>query len=155
MKATLKLAALTWALLLTAACGQSEKPKDLEIKKIYSLCPKTNDARQNLYRQMRFFANQQKARVVDRSSGAQRELSDIGSDVLNGTGGEPILLTIEKPSEFRISLTNLGLKEKLALAVRMWGEPGKDMPVDKLMRDLSRFWTIQEVDGGVTDDPSC
>jgi hypothetical protein len=126
MRSTFKLVLLAGPLFLTIGCGQSGKAdKMLETKQTYSLCPKTVDARQRLYQQVTLFADRQKARVTDRASGAQRELSDIGSGVLKNTGGEPLLLTVEKAGEFRISVTNLGLKEKIALAVRLWGEPGK------------------------------
>lgn len=156
MRSIFKLGVLAWPLFLTIGCGQSgQADKIMETKKTYSLCPKTDDARQRLYQQVNLFADRQKARVTDRASDAQRELSDIGSGVLKNTGGEPLLLTVEKAGEFRISVTNFGLKEKIALAVRFWGEPGKDMAIDRLMIDLGAFWTVQEVDGGVTNDPPC
>jgi hypothetical protein len=156
MRAIWKLVALASPLFLIVGCGPSdEASKIVEKKQTYSLCPKTDDARQRLYKQVTLFADEEKARVIDRSSGAKRELSDIGSSVLNNTGGDSILLTVEKPGVFRISVTNLGLKEKIALAIRVGGQPGEDMAVNRLMRDLGRFWTIQEVVGGVTNDPPC
>jgi hypothetical protein len=99
--------------------------------------------------------DQQQALITDRSSEAQKELSDIKSGVLTSTGGEPILLTVEKPRKFGISVTNLGLDEKIAMSVSWWGESRKNAPVDRLMFDLARFWAIEEVDGSVTNDPPC
>jgi hypothetical protein len=101
------------------------------------------------------FADQQQARFIDRGAGAQQELSAMGPDVLSNTGGSPVLLTVERPDEFRISVTNLGLSEKIALTVRSTREFGEASPVGVFMNDLGRFWTIQRVEGGVTDDPRC
>src|SRR3546814_4810566 len=79
-------------LLFVSACGQSDEAKDdMEVKQTYSLCPISEDSRQRLYDQVKSFADHQGARFIDRSAGAKQELSDIGSDVLNKTGGSPIL----------------------------------------------------------------
>ena len=156
MRRERKTAALTIPLFLLAACGQSEKASNsVETKQTYSLCPKANDAAQKLYEKARSFADQQEARFIDRGAGAQRELSGMGSGVLKNTGGEVILLTIEKADEFRISVTNLGLKEKIALSVRSWGDAGENSPVTNFMDDLERFWTVERVSGSVTNDPPC
>ena len=147
---------LSVLLLLIVACGQSDKGVDsMERKQTYSLCPRTDQSRQSLFEQVKGFADQQQARFIDRGEGAERELSSMGSDVLRKTGGSPVLLTVEKPNEFRISVTNLGLREKIALTVRSWGEIGEASPVAGFMDDLGRLWTIQRVEGGVTDDPPC
>ena len=127
----------------------------METRYAYSLCPTNDDSRQRLHELVRDFSNRQQARLIDRGAGAQRELSQMDTNVLRKTGGDVILLTIEKPGEFRISITNLGLREKLAVAIGFGGESGDDSPVRGFMDDLSRFWRIQRVDGGVTDDPPC
>lgn len=148
--------ALAVPLLLVVACGKSEMDRgDVETKYTYSLCPSTVDARQKLLEQVRAFAGQQNAEVIDRSAGAQHELSELKSNVLDQTGGSPILLTIQKAEDFRISVTNLGLKEKIALTIRTWRKSGADRAVAALMDDLGRYWTIRRVEGGVTDDPPC
>jgi hypothetical protein len=108
-----------------------------------------------LYRQVKTFADEHGARFIDRSFGAQQELSDIRSEVLSKTGGPPILLTVEKPNEYRISVTNLGLTEKIALTVRSRSEKETAGPVAKLMNSLGRYWAIQEVESSVTNDPPC
>jgi hypothetical protein len=156
MRSILKLVPVVGPLFLIFGCGQSDEAnKVMETMKTYSLCPRTVDARQQLFRKVGLLANQQQARIIDRASEAQQGLSDIGSEVLNKTGGELILLTVEKAGQFRVSVTNLGLKEKIVLSVRWWGEPGKDPAIDDLIQDLGPFWTIEEVDGGVTNDPPC
>ena len=156
MWAVRKVIVLAGPLFLAVACDQSDKANNsMDTKQTYSLCPKTDDARQRLYENVNQFSDQQQAKVIDRGSGAQKELSDIGSNVLKNTGGDTVLLTIEKTGEFRISVTNLGLKEKLALAIRSFEGHGNNAAVDRFMSDLGRFWTIQGVDGGVTDDPPC
>jgi hypothetical protein len=144
-----KAMVLAVPLFMVVACGQPE------IKRIYSLCPKTDESRQRLYEQVKNFADQQRARLIDRGDGVERELSNMESEVLNKTGGNPILLTGEKPDEFRISVTNLGLKEKMALTVRSSAARGEASPVAAFMDDLGRFWAIQRVEGGVADDPPC
>jgi hypothetical protein len=142
-------------LLFISACGQSADAKeDMEAKQTYSLCPTSEDSRQRLYDQAKSFTDQQGASLIDRSAGAKRELSHIGSDVLNNTGGSPILLTIEKPDRFRVSITNLGLREKVALTVR-WGAETSDAPVSDFMVDLARFLEIEEVERSVENDPPC
>lgn len=143
-------------LFLVVACGQSDKRGvNMETVHAYSLCPKTGDARGRLSEQIKNFSGQQQARLIDRGDGAQQELSNIGSEVLSRTGGNPILLTVEKPDEFRISVTNLGLREKIALTIRLWDVRPEVSPVASLVEELGRFWTIQEVNGAVTDDPPC
>lgn len=143
-------------LFLTVACGQSDEVSDnMGIRQTYSLCPKSADSRQILYELVKDFADQQKAQFIDRGAGVQRELSGMDSGVLKRTGGTPILITVEKPDEFRISLSNLGLKEKVALAIRSWGKIGKDRALTRFMKDLGHYWTVQSVDGSVTNDPPC
>src|SRR3546814_1193015 len=61
------------------------------------------------------------------------------------SGGSPILLTVEKPNGFRVSVTNLGLRDKVALTVRSWGEAGGATSVSDFVADLARFWVINEV----------
>lgn len=150
-----KAAVLTIPLFMTIACGQSNKASDNMEKQTYSLCPKTSDAPQKLYDQVRGFADQHEARLIDRGSGAQQELTEMGSGVLKRTGGNIVLLTVEKTDEFRISVTNLGLEEKFALTVRSWGGSRTGDPITELMDDLGRFWMIERVNGSVTNDPSC
>jgi hypothetical protein len=143
-------------LFVTIACGQSDNGGDnMETARTYSLCPKTDESRQKLYEEVTNFAAQQNARLIDRGDGARRELSSMQSEVLNQTGGEPILLTVEKPDEFRISVTNLGLREKMALTIRSSGAGDEAGPVASFVDDLARFWVIQRVEGGVADDPPC
>jgi hypothetical protein len=79
----------------------------------------------------------------------------MGSNVLSKTGGDPVLLTVEKPEEFRISVTNLGLRVKIALTIRIWDTSGASGSIADLMDGIGRFWTIQRVEGGVSDDPPC
>lgn len=156
MLPVLKLFLIAGLLFFTFGCGQSNKEdRVVETKQVYSLCPITADARERMYYHVSRIVDQQQALITDRSSEAQKELSDIKSGVLKSTGGEPILLTVEKPGEFRISVTNLGLVEKIAMSVSWWGESRKTTPVDDLMLDLAQFWVIEEVDGVVTDDPPC
>lgn len=151
-----KIVGLTVFLFLIVACGQSEMDSDhMETKHTYSLCPKSESARQKLREQIEVFAGQQSARITDRSAEAQRELSSMASNVLGKTGGAPILLTVEKPSEFRISVTNLGLKEKIALAIRTWSTSGEGGSIAGFMDNLGHYWTIRRVEGGVMDDPPC
>jgi hypothetical protein len=151
-----KVVALAIPLFMVVACGQSEIDRDhMETKHTYSLCPKSEDARQRLHEQVKAFAGQQNAQIIDRSAGAQQELSNMASNVLDKTGGSSILLTVEKPDDFRISVTNLGLKEKIALTIRTWSASGEVGSVAGFMDDLGRYWTIRRVEGGVTDDPPC
>lgn len=148
--------AVSIPLFLLCACGQSERDNDsMGTKQIYSLCPKTSDSRERLYEQVRSFADQQKAQLIDRGFEAQQELSEMKSGVLKSTGGKIILMTVDKPNKFRISVTNLGLEEKVALAVRTWAESGEDNPVAGFVNDLDRFWAIERVEGSVANDPPC
>ena len=156
MRVDFRFIILVGPLFLIFGCGQSDKPSAfMEKKNTYSLCPKTGDARQRLIRQIGLFADQQKAQIIDRSSEVQQELYDLRSDVLNKTGGQPILITVKKAGEFRVSVTNLGLKEKMVLSVTRMGEPGSDIAIDGLIHEFGPFWTMEEVDGGITNDPSC
>jgi hypothetical protein len=127
----------------------------MDTKQTYSLCPRSEGAEGVLYEQMKKFADQQQARFFDRGTESHGELSRMNSNVLKETGGRTLLLTVEKPEEFRISATNLGLKEKIALAVRVVGNSDENHGVKRFIEDLRRYWTVQEVDGSVTNDPPC
>jgi hypothetical protein len=156
MRARWKITVLVAPLLFTVGCGQSDEASDImEMKQAYSLCANTDDARQRLHEQVRKFADQQQAQLFDRGVGVQKELSALRSEVLKNTGGDPVLLTVDKKGKFLVSVSNLGLKEKFVLTVTLWGGMGEDSAVTRLIADLKRFWTIQKVDGGVTNDPPC
>lgn len=143
-------------LLFAAACGQSKMDGDrMEAVRTYSLCPKAADARQRLQAQVEAFALQHNAQVFDRSDAAQQELSSIESQVLAKTGDSPILLTIEKQDDFRISVTNLGLKEKVALTIRTWRASSEADFLAGFMSELGRDWEIRTSEVGITDDPPC
>ena len=142
----------------TASCGQS--PTDAgnaQTKRVYQLCPKSGDARARLNEIAKTYAAEQQAQVFDRGAEAQNELAGMesGSGTLRSTNLPLVLLTIEKPGAFRISITNLGLKEKLALSVRLWNESDGDSKIGAFLNQVERFWTIKEVQGGVSDDPPC
>lgn len=145
------------ALLALAGCDQApQNPPGMENKQTYSLCPRSDESRPRLLEVMREFAAQNQARFIDRGAEAQNELSAMESSkgALESTGGDLIVLTVEKQNAFRVSLSNLGLREKMALTVRYAGEQQEDR-VTGLLADIERSWTIQRVEGGVTNDPPC
>lgn len=83
MRRALTLSILAFSLLAVIGCNRSNDGEDsVGTKDTYSLCPKTDDSRQGLYEEAKIFADTQKAKFIDRSAGAQQELSDIGSAVL-------------------------------------------------------------------------
>jgi hypothetical protein len=141
--------------IFTVGCGTSTGPSAMDAQQTYSLCPRTEGANNALYEQMRKFAGQQQARFVDRGDGVHRELFSMNSEVLSNSRVPILLLTVEKPHEFRVTVTNLGLKEKVALAVRLMGNRREDDAVRRLLGGLRRYWKIEEVDGSVTNDPPC
>ena len=148
------------AVLLSALIGCAESDGadgSMETSQQYSLCPKGNDSRQRLDELFRRFARQENARLSDRGAQAQQELAamETGAGVLHDTGGELAVIRVYKPNYYSISASNLGLKEKFGLAVRFSREAGDTSAVNEFMDELSRFWTIQRVEGGVNDDPSC
>jgi hypothetical protein len=135
-------------------CGQFND-HGMGPNQIYSLCPTTEGSHERLIGQVREFAEQQDARLTDRSAGVQQELSDIGSSILNDTGRAPVLMTVEKPDVFRVAVTNLGLRTKFVLSVRFWNEAEGAGPVDAFMAEIEEFWAIEAVEGGVLDNPPC
>lgn len=146
------------ALIVAAAasCDQSTTgADDLGSISKYQLCPKVGDARTGLDKIAKSFAAKQRARVFERGAEAQRELAGMESRVLETTGLPLVLLTIEKPEHFRISITNAGLKEKFALSVRQWNVDETERETQAFLNEVGRFWSIEEVRGGVTDDPPC
>lgn len=156
MRARWKVTVLVAPLLFTVGCGRSDEASNsMEMKQAYSLCANTDDARQRLHEQVRKFADQQQAQLFDRGIGAQKELSALRSEVLKNTGGDHVLLTVDKKDKFLVSVSNLGLKEKFILTVTLWEGVDKDSTVTRFIADLKRFWTIQKVNGGVTNDPPC
>lgn len=155
MRGNGRAAALSILLFVVISCDQPANTSGgMSEKYSYSLCPTKPDSRQELDKLMRDFADQQRAELIDRSAGVEQELSRIGKDVLELTGGKSILLTVEKPSKFRISVTNLELREKVALTIRYWAadEGGH---VRGLLDEIGRSWRVQRVEGGVSNDPPC
>jgi hypothetical protein len=142
-------------ILLTVACSQADKVEHVEAKRTYSLCPRAENARQDLYERLKDFADRHHATVIDRSIGVKRELIAIESSILKNTNGDPILLTVERPGEYRISVTNLGLREKLALSVRMSVVDQKSSSLAGFVESLTDSWDVKEVSGSVADDPPC
>jgi hypothetical protein len=155
MRRRIQAAALAIPLILSACSQSDDTDKGMEAKQTYSLCPKTGDAQSRLDNLVRRFADEQGARLIDRSVGAKEELSSLNSNVLSQTGGNPILITAEKTGEYRISVTNLGLREKVVLSVRSLGGNTSDNPVTSLIEDLSGFWSIEESEENVTNAPPC
>jgi hypothetical protein len=153
-----QLAFRSLAILLmisATSCGPSASDTySAETKRDYQLCPESEDARAGLIDLARSFAAQHSAQLSDRGSGAQSELAAIAPDTLQSTSLPLVLLTIEKPKRFRISLTNAGLREKFVLSVRLWETRSADT-TNALLNDLKRSWRIEEVQGGVRNDPPC
>lgn len=159
MQGGLKIATFTVLILVLISCDRNGNHGDviMQNKFSFSLCPKRGSSRDQLYDIVINFAKQENARVVDRGTEAQAELSGVhkGKDVLSSTGGDLMLLTIEKPNEFRISLTNLELNEKFALTVKYFGRSEGGNRVESLLDDIERSWDVRGVEGGITNDPPC
>lgn len=153
------LSLLVVLLLLAEGCSQhQEGSRPMEAKQQYSLCPMAGgDSRRHLLEVIREFAARTQARVVDRGAEAQEELAGMrtGKNVLDSSGGDLMVLTVEVPNDFRVSLSNLGLKEKVALSIRRRKEEQQDPRITALFADIERYWTIAPVEGGVTDEPRC
>lgn len=142
----------------TASCGQS--PTDagnVQTKRVYQLCPKSRDARVILNEIAKTYAAEHQAQVFDRGAEAQNELAgmDSGSGTLRSTNLPLVLLTIDKPGAYRISITNVGLKEKFGLSVRLWNGSKGGREAEAFLKQVERYWTIEKVQGGVLDDPPC
>lgn len=147
-----------FVLFLATSCGQPKKADgDMENKETYSLCPKTDTSVKELPSVIKHFANEEKASIVDRGADAQREISGIsaGKGVLDATGGGLVMLTVDKRNEFRVSLSNLGLKRMVDMSVRYRKEDARKEVVDHLSRLLNAAWNIGKVEDGVTGKPQC
>jgi hypothetical protein len=129
----------------------------MERRQNYSLCPRAEDSRPRLHALVNDFANEQQATLINRGQEAENELSGMTSSkgVFERTGGKLIALAVDKPSEFRLSLSNLGLEQKVALAVISYRGEEMNAQVRQFLSDLSSFWVVQPVEAGVTDDPPC
>jgi hypothetical protein len=155
---TVKTACRALAVLFmfsAASCGSSKSDAVREVtKRAYQLCPKDEDARARLIELARAFAAQHGAQIVDRGLGAQSELAAIASDTLRSTTLPLVLVTIEKPGRFRVSITNVGLREKFALSVRLWNA-SSEYATNAFLNDVKRFWSVEEVEGGIENDQTC
>jgi hypothetical protein len=141
--------------LALAACGQSkERPHRMET---YSLCPRGTESRSRLRELVQNFATLNQAEFTDRGAESQSELSAMqgSKGALNSTGGALIVLAVEKPNDFRVSFSNLGLREKVSLGVSDWKSGQANVRIAKLLTEIERSWVIQRVEGGVSDDPPC
>ena len=147
---------LLMPLLAGLAYCEQRKIETQSTKHTYSLCPKSDDARARSLVLIKDFSHEKSAELVDRSAGATRELSALAAQVLADTGGDLVLVTVTKPNEFRVSFTNLGLREKFVLSVRYWKAWEQDGSVSTLLGDLESYWTFQTLEGkGIEDDPPC
>jgi hypothetical protein len=148
---------LVTLLFLIAACGQGGGRNDAETKYIYQLCPKSEASRQELSSLMKSFARRNGAQIFDRASESQNEIAEMdnGADILESTGGNLILLTLEKPDVYIISTTNLRLKEKVVLTVTYLRDSSSETEVQELLKEIEGSWNVQRVAGGVTNDPAC
>jgi hypothetical protein len=143
------------AFLALAACDQlKEGPHRMET---YSLCPRGNESRSRLRELVLNFAVLNQAKFTDRGAESQGELSAMqgSKGALNSTGGTLIVLAVEKPNDFRVSLSNLGLRDKVSMGVRYWNSGPGNVRIAKLLTEIEHSWVIQRVEGGVSDDPPC
>jgi hypothetical protein len=106
------------------------------------------------------FAEREQARFTDRSAGVQHELEALGQqDFLKAMGGKVIMLSVTKPGQYDFSVTNIGLKEKLAMGIGFWGEPPQNHAVDDFLTQLGKIWDIEKFSkdrhAGVLNEPPC
>ena len=143
-------------LAFTSSCGPEPDTGDTQITR-YQLCPKSSDARTRLIEITKAYAAEQQAQVFDRGAEAQSELAGMasGSGTLRSTNLPLVLLTIEKPEVFRISITNAALSEKFGLSMRFWKKGGKESNAEAFLDKVKRFWTVERIEGGVSNDPPC
>lgn len=146
---------LAFAVLMLSACNQTKQ--STERIETYSLCPEGAASRERLIVLVQNFAFRNQAEFTDRSAESQNELSAMrgSKGALPLTGGPLIVLAVEKPNDFRVSLSNLGLREKVSLGVRYWNGRSENARVSQLLSDIDRSWVIQTVEGGVLNDPPC
>jgi hypothetical protein len=143
------------ALVFLAAFACSPVSKSETVAK-YSLCPKSKSARDTLPGLARSFAKAQGATFSDVGPIRERELmSGGGRGVLSETGGPLVVIVVEKKGDFRFSLGNLGLREKFGIGVRVSAEGVEESALAGFFSELSLEWTVQKVDGGITNDPPC
>jgi hypothetical protein len=121
----------------------------------YSLCPKTKTARDALPFLARKFAQAEGATFSDVGPDRERELEVIGSSVLSKTGLPLVVIVVKKEGEYKFSLGNLGLREKFGMAVRVSSESIGESAWAAFRSQLSLEWTLQKVNGGITNDPPC
>jgi hypothetical protein len=145
------------ALLVVAACDRTHAGSpEIQSKQEYSLCPKNKESRPRLLQIFKEFAANNDATITDRGAEAQLELSGMeNKGALRSTGGDLVVLTVEKPNDLRISLSNLGLLEKFAMAVRGQKAGQQDRRVSALMAAIDQSWIVQRLDDGVGNDPPC
>ena len=147
---------LLMPLLAGLAYCEQRKIETQSTKHTYSLCPKSDDARARSLVLIKDFSHEKSAELVDRGADATRELAVAASRILEDTGGDLVLVSVAKPNEFRVSFTNLGLRDKFVLSVRYWKAWEQDGSVSTLLGDLESYWTFQTLEGkGIEDDPPC
>lgn len=147
---------LSFVAFMCTACNQGvERSEKMEIKQAFELCPHGADAMRELFAQAAAFAKRQEAKFVNRGAEAQAGLKSINSKVIGSTGGPLLLLTVERSGEFRISLTNAGLEQKVAMTISFLDARKQDGAVFDFVNKLKEHWTIIPVSGGVLNEPSC
>ena len=128
----------------------------MENKQSYSLCRKNDASRPRLIEIMKKFAAEYGATLIDRGAEAQAELSGMQNrGALRSTGGELTALTVERPNDLHISLSNLGLLEKFGMTVRYRKAEQQVPRITSLLAAVEQSWIVQPVDDGVGNDPPC
>jgi hypothetical protein len=122
----------------------------------YSLCPKSISARAALPGLASNFAEANGATFSDVGPIRERQLvSGGGRNLLSATGGPLVVIVVEKRGKFRLSLGNLGLREKFGIGVEVSAEGVEEGVLARFFSELSFGWTVERVDGGITNDPPC
>lgn len=114
--------------LILFGCMENAK-RDFDVKEEYTFEFSERTSSENIKDLFENYGAKVGASITDRSESAESELRllEHGRFILESTDGKLILLTVEKPKKWRISLTNAGLGNKLQLSLNY---PSERSPSD-------------------------
>ncbi len=129
---------------------------ELNEREEYSVCFSSEGGAKDFREYLISLAREEGMDVFDRGEEAQRELQSLehGHAVLDSTTGPLILMTIEKKSMLRISITNAGLGNDLNLTFRYRSKP-RPHEASTVFHFANQEYRVMPIGGNGSGEFSC
>lgn len=151
----LKFIAPFFVLAMMSSCI-GKKVIDMSARESYTLCKRGEQSPDDFEAFLFAFAESNEYSKYDRGQDAQKELESLSNAqvILDDTDGEIILVTIEKRSHLRVSITNIALKGGLNLTFR-FGPEARPADIDRILNEARAGFEVEAVEEGVSGSLAC